>query len=69
MPAGEPILLGTERASGGNIRATYSLRAGTRVHVFVLPEAYTAGTLAGVRDRVKEWLPLAPVGGATTAEV
>lgn len=63
-----PILLGTERASYGNIRATYSLKAGTRVHVFVLPEAYAAGALADVRDRVAEWLPVAPAGATRPPE-
>lgn len=59
MATTRPILLGTERASGGNLRVTYSVKAGTRVHVFVLPDAYTAGTLANARDVVKEWFPVA----------
>jgi hypothetical protein len=59
MAGDGPILLGTERVSGGNLRATYSLKAGTRVHVFVLPEAYAAGSLANARDQVRGWFPLA----------
>lgn len=63
-PQNVPIYLGSERVSGGNLRATYSLKAGTRVHVWVLPEAYAAGALAGTRTSVAEWFR--PLTGPTT---
>lgn len=51
----EPILLGTEMVSGGLTRATFSIKAGTRVHVWILPEAYAAGALVNTRTRVQDW--------------
>lgn len=65
MPDNVPIYLGSQRVSGGNLRATYSLKAGTRVHVWVLPEAYAAGALASSRAAVAEWFRPLP-GRETT---
>lgn len=53
---GGAIPLGAEPASGGNYKATWSIRPGVRVHMLIPAQHYEAGALAELGDAVVDKL-------------